>query len=95
MQAEAQAHLAQAKELLTAVLDGRLALSDFERRFLALNAESPASLDGPGATALDEVFWAIEHHVDDPALRDADEIDDEHLLSIVASSLESIPVTGR
>ena len=91
MQAEAQAHLAQARELLTAVLDGRVALSDFERRFLALNAEAPTSLDGPGAAALDEVFWAIEHHVDDPALRGAGEIDDQRLLNIVASSLESIP----
>ncbi|MBS2936607.1 hypothetical protein KDN32_02485 [Nocardioides sp. J2M5] len=45
-------------------------LAQFEERFLALHARVPADLPDDVAAVLDELFWAVESYVSDPALRD-------------------------
>ena len=88
MVAEDQAFVAQARALLEGVTQGQAAISQFERAFLQLYADAPTSLPAHDATALEEVFWAVENYVDDPDLREPHELDDGQLLEVVARALE-------
>ena len=71
---------------------GVIPAGTFESRFLALHSEMPLDTPPRFANAVEELFWAVESFVADPALRSAGELDETALLSAVnatASTLSS------
>lgn len=90
MEADASLFIAKARALLVGVTRSEATIAQFERAYLELYSEAPASLPPVEGSALEEVFWAVENHVDDPDIRGADELDDGQLLEVAGASLDKL-----
>ena len=90
MEADDQLFVVHARGLLDGVAHGTATIHQFERAFLELYSDAPTSLPAQDAAALEEVFWAVENYVDDPDLREPDELDEGQLLEVVATALEAL-----
>lgn len=68
---------------------GDMSLHDFEQSFLPLFANMPLDLPGREATAMNEMFWAIESYVEDASIRESGDIDAAALREAIAATLEA------
>lgn len=90
MEADLTAFVTELRLLMDDYRAGVVAVDDFESRFLALHSEMPLDTPPTYANAVEDLFWAVESFVADPALRSAGDLDEAALLSAVNATVSTL-----
>lgn len=76
-------------DVVRAFARGELSAAEFERLFRGARYSTPAGDDHPMGVLLDDLWFACEAYVEDPSLRDPDDVDDAGLLQVSLAVLKA------
>lgn len=76
-------------DIVRAFTRGELPATEYERLFRGARNSTPEGDDHPMSALLDDVWFACEAYVENPSLRDPDDVDDARLLEVSTAALRA------